>query len=93
MDLELPESSTSEAMQSTRIVVEITASGEIRWQGEAVTVEQLEARIGDLSEEERERITVRADSSIELGLAVKVIDALRNGGAGGITLPMVSTKR
>lgn len=93
MDLELPESSTSEAMQSTRIVVEITASGEIRLQGEAVTVEQLEARIGDLSEEERERITVRADSSIELGLAVKVIDALRNGGAGGITLPMVSTKR
>lgn len=93
MDLELPESSTSEVMQSTRIVVEITASGEIRLQGEAVTVEQLEARIGDLSEEERERITVRADSSIELGLAVKVIDALRNGGAGGITLPMVSTKR
>ena len=93
MDLELPESSTSEAMQSTRIVVEITASGEIRLQGEAVTVEQLEARIGDLSEEERERITVRADSSIELGLAVKVIDALRNGGAGGITLPMVPTKR
>jgi biopolymer transport protein ExbD len=93
MDLELPESSTSEAMQSTRIVVEITASGEIRLQGEAVTVEQFEARIGDLSEEERERITVRADSSIELGLAVKVIDALRNGGVGGITLPMVPTKR
>ncbi len=93
MDLELAESSTSEAATSTRIVVEVAASGEIRLQGEIVTTEQLEARIGKLSDEERERITVRADSSISLGLTVQVIDALRNGGAEGISLPMVPTKR
>lgn len=93
MDLELPESSTSEASESTNIIVEIGAGGEIRLQGETVTAEQLEARIGELSEEERKRVTVRADSSIELGLAVQVIDALRNGGAEGISLPMVSTKQ
>jgi len=93
MDLELPESSTSQATESTRIVVEVAASGEIRLQGETVTAEQLEARVGELSEEDRKRITVRADSSIELGLAVRVIDALRNGGAEGISLPMVPTKQ
>lgn len=93
MDLELAESSTSEAATSTRIVVEVAASGEIRLQGEIVTTEQLEARIGQLSDEERERITMRADSSISLGLTVQVIDALRNGGAEGITLPMVPIKQ
>jgi len=93
MDLELPESSTAEATESTRIIVEVAASGEIRLQGETITVEQLEARISALSEEEKERITVRADSHIELGLAVQVVDALRNGGAGGITLPMVSAQQ
>ena len=93
IDLELPESSTSQATETTRIVVEIVASGEIRMQGEVVTAEQLEARVRDLSEQERERITVRADSHIEYGLAVQVIDALRNGGAGGISLPMVPIPR
>lgn len=93
IDLELPESSTSQATETTRIVVEIVASGEIRMQGEVVTAEQLEARVRDLSEQERERITVRADSHIEYGLAVQVIDALRNAGAGGISLPMVPTPR
>ena len=93
MELELPESSTAEAAASTQIIVEVAASGEIRLQGETLTAEQLEARVGELSEEERQRITVRADSSIELGLAVRVIDALRNGGAEGISLPMVPTKQ
>ena len=93
MDLELAESSTSEAATSTRIVVEVGESGEIRMQGEIVTAEQLETRVGELSEEDRARITVRADSSISLGLAVQVIDALRNGGAEGISLPMVPTKQ
>ena len=93
MELELPESSTSEASESTKIIVEVAAGGEIRLQGEVVTAEQLEARIGELSAEDRQRVTVRADSSIELGLAVQVIDALRNGGAEGISLPMVPSQQ
>jgi len=93
MELELPESSTSEATESTKIIVEVSASGEIRLQGETVTAGQLEARVGELSEADRSRITVRADASIELGLAVQVIDALRNGGAEGISLPMVPAKQ
>jgi len=93
MDLELPESSTSEATESTKVTVEVAANGEIRIQGEVVTAEQLEARVGQLSDAERARITVRADADISLGLTVQVIDALRNGGAEGISLPMVPAKQ
>ena len=46
-----------------------------------------------LSDADRARITVRADRSVELGLAVQVIDALRKGGAEGISLPMVPTQQ
>jgi biopolymer transport protein ExbD len=93
MDLELPESSTSEATESAQITVEVGADGEIRLQGEIVTAEQLEARVGQLSEEEKARIAVRADTSISLGLTIQVIDALRNGGAEGISLPMVPSQQ
>lgn len=89
MDLELPESSTATSTEAAAIVVEIGAEGEIRLSGEVVTAEELTRRVGELSEEERRRITVRADRSVDLGIAVRVIDALREGGAEGISLPMV----
>lgn len=93
MDLELPESSTSEATQTTSIVIEVAGDGTIRLDGEELTVEALESRIAALAPEERSRITLRADRELELGLAVRVIDALRRGGAEGVTLPMVPIER
>jgi biopolymer transport protein ExbD len=93
MDLELPESSTAQATDAVRILVEIGADGELRFEGETITVDQLEGRIRALSAEDRARITVRADRTIEYGLAVQVIDALRRGGAEGISLPMVPTRQ
>ncbi len=93
MELELPESSTAEAVESSRIIVEIGAGGEIRMQGEIVTADQLEARVRDLSEEDRQRITIRADTTADYGLAVQVMDALRKGGAEGFSLPMVPTRQ
>jgi biopolymer transport protein ExbD len=93
MDLELPESSTAEATEAVTILVEVGSSGEIRLEGDTVTIEQLVARVEALSTEDKARITVRADRTIEYGLAVQVVDALRRGGAGGITLPMVPTQQ
>jgi biopolymer transport protein ExbD len=93
MDLELPESSTAEATESSPIVVEISADGEVRLSGEAVTVEELERRVAELEPAERAKITLRADRQLELGLAVSVIDALRRAGAEGISLPMVPVER
>lgn len=89
MDLELPESSTATASESAAIVVELGTDGTVMLQGEAVTVDQLQQRIAEMSAEDRERVTVRADRSIELGFAISVIDALRKGGVAGISMPMV----
>lgn len=89
MDLELPESSTAQSTDQTGFLVEVGASGEIRFEGEALTVQQLEERVRGLSEEDRARVTVRADRSIEYGLAIEVIDALRKGGVESFSLPMV----
>jgi len=93
MDLELPESSTSESTQSTAIIVEVGGDGSVRFDGEAVSVAELEQRVAALAPAERARITVRADRQLELGVAIQVIDALRRGGAEGITLPMVPVER
>lgn len=93
MELELPESSTTTAAEAAPVVVEVAADGTIRLQGEPVSPEELERRVAALSEEERRRITIRADRALELGRAVAVIDALRRGGAAGITLPMVPVER
>lgn len=93
MDLELPESSTAQATDSAPVLVEIASDGTIRLQGEAVTAEDLERRVSELSEDDRRRITVRADRALELGRAIAIIDALRRGGVEGITLPMVPTDR
>ncbi|HJO03128.1 MAG TPA: biopolymer transporter ExbD [Acidobacteriota bacterium] len=89
MDLELPESSTAPATTVEAIIVEISGGGEIRLDGEAVTADALEQRVAALDEDDRAKITVRADRSIDLGTWVRVIDALRKGGAEGISLPMV----
>ncbi len=93
MDLELPESGTAAATDTAPIVVELSSEGAMRLQGEQVTVEDLESRIAALSEAERERITVRADGSVDLNTWVAVIDALRRGGAAGIALPMIPVER
>lgn len=93
MELELPESSTSEATATTSIVVEVGEDGVIRLDGEQVSAEELERRVAALAPAERARITVRADRQLELGVAIQVIDALRRGGAEGITLPMVPIER
>lgn len=93
MDLELPESSTASTTDVSEIVVEIGNDGTIRYEGESVSPEQLEQRVAALQEDERARVTVRADRAVELGNAIRVIDALRRGGVSGITLPMVPVEQ
>ena len=93
MDLELPESSTATSTESAAVVVEIGADGTITFEGEQMSAEELERRVAALEVAERGRITVRADRALELGAAVAVIDALRRGGAEGISLPMVPVER
>jgi len=88
MQLELPESTTATAEETSPVEVSVTEDGTVRFQGEVVTVEQLESEVAALPATERAKITVRADRHVEYGLIVSVIDALRKAGAEGLSLPM-----
>ena len=93
MQLELPESTTATAEETSPIEVAVTEDGTIRFQGEVVSVEQLESEIAALPAIEKAKITVRADRHVEYGLIVSVIDALRKAGAEGLSLPMEAVEQ
>ncbi|MFQ5744626.1 MAG: ExbD/TolR family protein [Acidobacteriota bacterium] len=91
MQLELPDSSTATAEEVAQAVVSVGADGTIQFRGQTVTPEALEEAVAALPDEEKAKITVRADKSVRYGLIVRVIDALRKAGAEGLSLPMEAT--
>ncbi len=88
MDLELPESTTAVPSEMAPTVVSVSEDGGIRFDGNSVSVEELQAAIAALADEERQRVTVRADSRVDYGVIIRIIDALRNAGVNGVSLPM-----
>jgi len=92
MDLELPESTTATQTEMAPTVVSVGEDGAISLDGESVSVAELERAISALPDGEREKITVRADSRVDYGVIVQIIDALRNAGVNGLSLPMDAVK-
>jgi len=92
MDLELPESTTATQSEMAPTVVSVGEDGAISLDGESVSVDELERAIAALPEGERGKITVRADSRVDYGVIVQIIDALRNAGVDGLSLPMDAVK-
>lgn len=88
MDLELPESTTAAPSQLTQTVVSVSEDGAIQLGGRAVSVDELQRAVEALSEADRQKITVRADARVGYGVIVRIIDALRNAGVDGVSLPM-----
>jgi len=88
MDLELPESTTATQSEIALTVISVTEDGSVQLDGESVSVDDLERAVAALPEAERGRITVRADSRVDYGVIVRIIDALRNAGVEGLSLPM-----
>lgn len=88
MDLELPESTTASPSEMAPTMISVAEDGSLQLNGEAVTVEQLEQRVAALPEADRQKITVRADARVDYGIIVRIIDALRNAGVTGLSLPM-----
>ena len=88
MDLELPESTTAAPSEMAPTMISVAEDGEVRLDGEEVTVEELQQRVAGLPEADRQKITVRADARVDYGVIVQIIDALRNAGVTGLSLPM-----
>jgi biopolymer transport protein ExbD len=88
MDLELPESTTATEAELAPTVISVSEDGSVQLDGEAVSVEDLQQAVAALPDEERRKITVRADSRVDYGVIVRIIDALRSAGVDGLSLPM-----
>ena len=92
MELELPESTTSSASELTPTIITVAQDGGIQLDGRDLSVEELESAVRALPAADRQRITVRADQRVDYGVIVGVIDALRNAGVEGLSLPMDSVR-
>ena len=88
MDLELPESTTATQSELAPTMISVAEDGALRLDGEAISVEELQQRVAALPQSDRQRITVRADARVDYGVIVRIIDALRNAGVNGLSLPM-----
>ncbi len=88
MDLELPDSTTAVPSDMAPTMISVAEDGAVQLDGEAITVEELQQRVAALPEADRQRITVRADARVDYGVIVGIIDALRNAGVTGLSLPM-----
>jgi biopolymer transport protein ExbD len=88
MELELPESTTATESEMAPTIVSVTEDGAISLDGESVTLDELQRAVAALPETERQKITVRADARVGYGVIVGIIDALRNAGVTGLSLPM-----
>jgi biopolymer transport protein ExbD len=88
MDLELPESTTATAAEIAPTVISVGEDGAVQLDGRSVSVEELQQAVQALPEADRQKITVRADARVDYGVIVRIIDALRNAGVDGLSLPM-----
>ena len=88
MDLELPESTTATQSELAPTMISVAEDGALRLDGEAISVEELQQRVAALPQSDRQRITVRADARVDYGVIVRIMDALRNAGVNGLSLPM-----
>jgi len=88
MELELPESTTATASEMAPTVVAVGEDGGVQLDGRVISIDELEEAIKALPAAERGKITVRADSRVDYGVIIRIIDALRNAGVEGLSLPM-----
>ena len=87
LKLELPSSSSSAERESESLTVQLTADGQLAFEGELMEASALRERLaGALEASERKIVTLRADTHAEHGEVVKVMDLIREAGAEGLTV-------
>jgi biopolymer transport protein ExbD len=89
ISLILPQSTTSEPVAMTKLVVTIVSEDEIYLNKDPYTIEGLAKILSGLSKMEREEIktvVIEGDSSVAYSLMVKVLDVLRLNGFKGVNL-------
>ncbi|MDC7225246.1 MAG: biopolymer transporter ExbD [Spirochaetales bacterium] len=87
----LPESSTSESVTMTKIVVTVVSDEEIYLNKDMHSLESLSGALAAITEEEREAVSavvIEGDETVSYELLVEVLDMLRLNRFEGVNLRM-----
>jgi len=82
VDINLPESktSTSKPAELEHAIVSVDANDELKLDGKAIAVDELQKAIMDLPSERKSTLVLKADEKASFGVIVKVMDALKLAG-------------
>src|SRR6202049_4490012 len=82
MQINLPESktATSAPAEIEPVILAISENDEIKLDGKAIAVEDLETAVRNLSETRRTSLALKADKKASWGITIKVMDALKLAG-------------
>ena len=82
MKINLPESKTAQKLPSEldHAIVSITETDEVKLDGRAINVDELEAAVRGLPEERKSTLALQADKKASFGTIIKVMDALKLAG-------------
>jgi len=82
MQINLPDSktATSAPAEIEPVILAINENDEIKLDGKAIAVEDLESAVRNLSETRRSTLALKADKKASYGIIIKVMDALKLAG-------------
>ena len=87
IELELPASKTASNSEQTPIVISSDAAGQLRLNGEAVSLTALAEALKPLLEQDPEQaITLRSDRQTPLSRLLQIMDEIRTAGGRNIAL-------
>jgi len=80
--INLPESKTAqkEPAEVDHAIVSIDQNDEVKLDGRAINVDQLEAAVRGLPEQRKSTLALQADKKASFGTIIKVMDALKLAG-------------
>ena len=80
--INLPESKTAQKRPSEleHAIVSIDQNDEIKLDGRAISVDELETAVRDLPEARKSTLALQADRKASFGTIIKIMDALKVGG-------------
>lgn len=91
ISITLPESSTAEAVEMTRMVITVVSEDELYLNKDIYTMTGLEEALSAVTDEEKEQINaviIEGDENVSYELLVKVLDMLRINRFKGVNLKM-----
>ena len=82
MQINLPESKTAQKKPSEldHAIVSIDQNDEVKLDGRAINVDELEVAVRGLPEERKSTLALQADKKASFGTIIKVMDALKLAG-------------